>query len=240
MGDTPQLSLRSQVASGLLGIARNGVGLPTCPHGSNQRATEHLADSEAIDAKIKTSGLQITAWAKASGTELDRPLRDRADDGSILGRSGRGRPVHDQGPLRLLTTGRLQSTPLRAVRSATACHGPGTADSTRRTSARRALRWSSGRRLDRGDVDLRHRHHRLHSPLCRGHVRTVHRLQQCSRRDLPGEPPPVSAPATRAFLPAVVDDRVPIPVGLGLVVGQHHEADGLVRNEVRSTVETYE
>ena len=124
---------------------------------------------------------------------------------------------------------------------------------------------SSGGGLDCNDVDLRHRHHRIHSPPCAGLVMAFHRLQQGSRRDLPGEAPPVSTPATRAFLPVVVDvlavrgilalalfarrnppslpapsDRVPIPVGLGLVIGQHHKADGLVWEKVRSTVETHE
>ena len=35
--------------------------------------------------------------------------------------------------------------------------------------------------------------------------------------DLPGEAPPVLAPAAGAFLAAVVDDRVPVAVGLGLI-----------------------
>ena len=35
-----------------------------------QLATEHLADIEAIDAKIKASGVQITALVKATGTSL--------------------------------------------------------------------------------------------------------------------------------------------------------------------------
>ena len=63
-------------------------------------------------------------------------------------------------------------------------------------------------------------------------------FSKAQRCDLPGEPPPVATPATGVLLPAVADDSVPIPVCLGLVVGQHHEADGLVRDEVRSAVET--
>src|ERR1700676_3287073 len=107
-------------------------------------------------------------------------------------------------------------------------------------SARTAVRLSSGRVLDCNDVDLRHRHHCFHSPLCSGLVVAIYRLQQGSRGDLPGEAPPVFTPATRALFPAVVEDRVPILVGLGLGVGPHQGADALVRTKVWSTVQTHE
>src|SRR3954466_7048890 len=58
------------------------------------------------------------------------------------------------------------------------------------------------RGLDRGDVDLAHRHHRLEgaAPACAaGHGQ----LEQSARRDLPGEAPAVLAPAARALLAAI-------------------------------------
>src|SRR6476661_10429797 len=71
--------------------------------------------------------------------------------------------------------------------------------------------------LDRGDVDLLHRHHRLEGAL---------RLSTTSRKsigerawsDLPGEAPAILAPAALAFLPAIADDRVAVAVGLLLRV----------------------
>src|SRR6185369_3300734 len=61
--------------------------------------------------------------------------------------------------------------------------------------------------LDPGDVDLLHRHHRVHRPLGRGAVAARDRVQQLARRDLPGKAPFVLAPAALAFLAAMVDDR---------------------------------
>jgi hypothetical protein len=56
-------------------------------------------------------------------------------------------------------------------------------------------------------------------------------------RDLPRQAPPVLAPAARAGLAAVPDDRVPQPIGLGLVVGRHLEREGLVVLERRAPVQ---
>src|SRR3954454_11469234 len=91
-------------------------------------------------------------------------------------------------------------------------------------------------RLDLGDVDLLHRHHRLECPLGGAAVGIVQRLEQHARRDLPGEAPLVLAPAALAFLPAIIDNRVPIWVGLSLFLGHDHEADGLIRREVGPAV----
>src|SRR5690606_21991876 len=91
---------------------------------------------------------------------------------------------------------------------------------------------SPARRLDRGDVDLLHRHHRLHRARGGLAVRVVHRLHQRARGDLPGEAPAVPAPAALAFAAAVADDGVPVAVGFGLVFGQDHEADRLVGLEL--------
>jgi hypothetical protein len=73
-------------------------------------------------------------------------------------------------------------------------------------------------RLDLDDVDLPHIHHRFECAL--RHIATLgHRLGQDARRDLPRQAPFVLAPATRTLCAAVTDDRVPITVGLHLVVG---------------------
>jgi hypothetical protein len=57
------------------------------------------------------------------------------------------------------------------------------------------------RRLDRGDVDLLHAHHRIKRPLC-FIAAGGQRLGQHARRDLPGNAPLVFAPAARALLAA--------------------------------------
>src|SRR4029077_8176879 len=71
-------------------------------------------------------------------------------------------------------------------------------------------------------------------------VRIVKSLEQRAWGDLPGEPPLVPTPAAVAFLSAVVDDRVPVMIGLRLVIGEDHETDGFVRTEDRPTVEADE
>src|SRR6478672_7681662 len=74
------------------------------------------------------------------------------------------------------------------------------------------------RRLDLGDVNLLHLHHRFERPL-RYLAVFGQRLGQDPRCDLPGQAPFVLAPATRALRAAVADDRVPITVSLRLIVG---------------------
>ena len=60
---------------------------------------------------------------------------------------------------------------------------------------------------------------------------------QGARRDLPRQAPLVLAPAARALLAAVADDRVPQAVGLGLVVGRDLERERLAVLERRPAVE---
>src|SRR5437588_3816640 len=92
------------------------------------------------------------------------------------------------------------------------------------------------RRLDRGDVDLLHAHHRFKRALC-FIAAGRHRLHQHARRDLPGDAPLVFAPAARALLAAIADDGVPIAVGLGLIVGGDLEREGFAMFERGTAVE---
>src|SRR5215471_14362183 len=73
------------------------------------------------------------------------------------------------------------------------------------------------RSLDRSDVDLLHAHHRRKCAL-----RFIAAGSQClgqhAWRDLPGDAPPVFAPAALALLATIADNGVPIAVGLLLVV----------------------
>src|SRR6185312_13708858 len=81
------------------------------------------------------------------------------------------------------------------------------------------------RRLDRGDVDLLHAHHRFKRAL--GFLAAgCHGLGQHARRDLPGDAPLVFAPAARALLAAIADDGVPVTVGLLLIVGGDLKREG--------------
>src|SRR5438270_12445571 len=92
------------------------------------------------------------------------------------------------------------------------------------------------RSVECGDVGLVHRHHRLEGTLA-PFARRAGQLQQPLRGDLPGIAPLVLAPATHALFAATFGNGVPIAVGLFLIVGQDHEAHGLVRLEVRAAVE---
>src|SRR6187455_1731395 len=81
-------------------------------------------------------------------------------------------------------------------------------------------RWAAlaaARRLDFGDVDLFHRHHRIERALGYSGIAIGDRFGQCNRRDLPVQAPFVLAPAARALRTAVADDRVPVAIGFGLV-----------------------
>ncbi len=96
---------------------------------------------------------------------------------------------------------------------------------------------AASRRLDGGDVDLLHRHHRLEGAL--GLSATGrHRVGQRARCDLPGEAPAVLAPTARAFLAAVADDRIPVAVRLRLIVRGDLEGERLAVLECRAAVET--
>src|SRR5689334_18984515 len=88
------------------------------------------------------------------------------------------------------------------------------------------------RRLDRGHVDLLHRHHRLEGAF--GNTTASRkRIGQYARGDLPGEAPAVLAPTALAFLAAIADDRVPITVRLFLIVRRDLKGKGLAVLERR-------
>src|SRR5690606_3142610 len=95
----------------------------------------------------------------------------------------------------------------------------------------------AARRLDGGDVDLLHRHHRLECALGDRRVGAEDRFAQRNWGALPGDAPLVLAPAALAFLAAVVDDRVPVAISLLLVGGRDLEREGLVVLERRSAIE---
>ena len=75
------------------------------------------------------------------------------------------------------------------------------------------------RRLDRSDVDLFHRHHGIEGTLGDGGIGTTDRFRQRGRRNLPRQSPFILTPAALALLAAVADDRVPIAIRFGLVIG---------------------
>src|SRR5262245_34622361 len=68
------------------------------------------------------------------------------------------------------------------------------------------------RRLDRSDVDLFHLHHRIERAPGGSGIGIGYGSRQSQRRNLPGHAPFVLAPAARALLAAVADDRVPITI----------------------------
>ena len=73
------------------------------------------------------------------------------------------------------------------------------------------------RRLDCGNVNLFHLHHRIERPLGGIGIGIVDRSRQGDRRNLPGQSPFVLAPAARALLTAVADDGVPVAIRFVLV-----------------------
>src|SRR3954451_20513280 len=83
-----------------------------------------------------------------------------------------------------------------------ACMTPSSEEKTDPVSLRIDI-LSAQRRLDRRDVDLAHRHHRLERALGRGLVGVGVGLELRARGDLPGKTPAVLAPAAGAFLAAV-------------------------------------
>jgi len=94
------------------------------------------------------------------------------------------------------------------------------------------------RRLDCSDVDLRHLHHRIERALGGSGVGIGDRFRQDDRRNLPGQSPFVLAPAARALLAAVADDRGPIPIRFGLVIGCDLKGERFVVLERRPAVES--
>src|SRR5262245_9043756 len=101
----------------------------------------------------------------------------------------------------------------------------------------RAQPSAAPRRLDRGDVDFLHSHHRIESALC-FIAASSKRVSQHARRDLPGNSPLVFAPPARALLPAVTDNCVPVAVRLVLTLGRDLEREGFIVLEYRTTIET--
>src|SRR3954451_23294619 len=96
---------------------------------------------------------------------------------------------------------------------------------------------ASTRRLDGGDVDLLHRHHRLEG--APGLIATGGQgIGQHARSDLPGKPPAVFTPTARALFAAISNDRVPVAIRLLLIVRSDLEGKGLAVLERRSAVET--
>src|SRR5437660_8258341 len=92
--------------------------------------------------------------------------------------------------------------------------------------------------LDRGDVDLLHSHHRLERALGGRLILTGRRFQECTRGDLPGQAPSVLAPPARAFGSSVADDRIPVTIGLGLVLGADLEREGFAVFESGAAVQS--
>lgn len=92
--------------------------------------------------------------------------------------------------------------------------------------------------LDLGDVDLAHFHHR-----CKGafgfSAAGRHRVRQHARRDLPGDSPSVFAPAARAFLAAVADDRFPVAIRFRLGVRRDLEGERLGLFELRPAIDSH-
>src|SRR6185436_5178028 len=91
-------------------------------------------------------------------------------------------------------------------------------------------------RLDGGNVDFLHRHQRFEGTPCLI-AAGRERVAEHARGDLPREAPAVPAPAALAFLPPVVDDRVPVTVRLFLIVRRDLERKGLAVPERRAAVE---
>lgn len=88
-----------------------------------------------------------------------------------------------------------------------------------------------------GDVDLVHFHHRGEGALGFGAAggQCVH---QYARGDLPGDAPPVLAPAAVAWLAAVADDRIPVTIRFLLRVRRDLEGEGFGMFELRPAIES--
>src|SRR5688500_965442 len=90
--------------------------------------------------------------------------------------------------------------------------------------------------LDGGNVDFLHRHHRFEGAFCLIAAGRP-RVRQHARGYPPGAAPAVLAPTALAFLPSVVDDRVPVTVRLFLIVRRDLERKGFAVLELRAAVE---
>src|SRR5688572_28282043 len=95
----------------------------------------------------------------------------------------------------------------------------------------------AARGVDGGHVDLFQGHHGRECALCLG-ADCSHGIGERARGDLPRQSPAVLAPATGAFLSAIADDRIPVAVGLFLIVRGDLEGERLALLELRAAVET--
>ena len=73
--------------------------------------------------------------------------------------------------------------------------------------------------LNYPDIDLLHGHHRIEGTLCLI-AASGQRFGQHARRDLPRDTPLVFAPAAVAFPSAIADYRIPVAIGLFLIVSR--------------------
>ena len=96
---------------------------------------------------------------------------------------------------------------------------------------------ATNRRLDHGDVYFFHRHHCIERPLGGGEIGAGILLDQRDWRDLPGDTPLVFAPTALALLAAVADDRIPIPIGFGLIFRGNLERERFIVLERGATVQ---
>src|SRR4051812_42783950 len=131
-------------------------------------------------------------------------------------------------------TAQATSTPARSSPVTRATRVTPRAGSSDLTSCS-ATSATASRRLDRGDVDLLHAHHRVKRALC-FIAAGREGLGQHARRDLPGDAPLVFAPAARALLTAIADDSVPVAVRLLLIVGGDLEQEGFVMVDIGTAV----
>jgi two-component system response regulator (stage 0 sporulation protein F) len=97
-----------------------------------------------------------------------------------------------------------------------------------------------GGALQRSDVDLDHRHHRLEGPLRPARVGVGQQLGEPSRHDLPREAELVLEPAALDRLTAVGGERVPQAVDLRLILAVYGEGDRFGEMEFRAAVEAHE
>ena len=94
------------------------------------------------------------------------------------------------------------------------------------------------RRLDFRHVDLAHVHHGGEGAL--GFFTALaHDIGQDGWGDLPRHAPLVLAPAAGAFLAAVANDGIPVPVGFGLVAGWNDKGESFALLKHRPTVKSH-
>ena len=93
--------------------------------------------------------------------------------------------------------------------------------------------------LERRNVDLLHREHRIHHPLCLGWIWIGEQAWQGARDYLPGEPETVFQP-TAPLCGLVCRQRLPEPVDLLLALAVDHERHRFVELELRAAVQRRE